>query len=43
MVGAILGAAAEKNRHIQIEGMTEFEIQKILDKLRKKARVRDYK
>ena len=43
LVGTSLGVIAEKNRHIQIEGMTDTEIQETLDYLRKKARIRDYK
>ena len=45
--GAILGgtisAVAVKDKTIQIEGMTDTQIQETLEKLRKKARVRDYK
>ncbi len=43
LAGTLLGAIAETNRHIQIEGMTDLKIQKALDKLRKKARVPNYK
>jgi hypothetical protein len=43
LAGTILGVVAEKNSHIQIEGMSDLKIQETLDKLRKKARVRDYK
>jgi hypothetical protein len=42
-IGAIIGAAAGRDKTIQMEGMTESEIQETLDKLRKKARIRDYK
>ena len=45
--GAILGgtisAVAVKDKTIQIEGMTDLEIRETLDKLRKKARIRDYR
>jgi len=37
------GAGAGKDKTFQIEGMPDSEIQKTLDKLRKKARIRDYK
>jgi len=43
LIGAIIGAAAGKDKIIQIEGMTDLEIQEALDKLRKKARIRNYK
>ena len=43
IVGAIIGAAAGTDKTIQIEGMNDSEIQETLDKLRKKARIRDYK
>ncbi len=43
IVGAIAGAVTGKYKTIQIEGMTDSEIQKTLSKLRKKARIRDYK
>ena len=44
LVGAIIGAAAGTGkRTFQIEGMTDLEIQETMDKLRKKARIRDYK
>ena len=42
-IGGIVGVSSSKYKFIQIEGMTDQEIQKVLDKLRKKARVRDYK
>ncbi len=43
LVGGIIGAVVGKEVTIQIEGMTDSEIQETLDKLRKKARIRDYK
>lgn len=43
LVGIIIGAIAEKDKTMQIEGMTDMEIQETMDKLRKKARVRDYR
>ena len=44
LVGAIIGAAAGTGkRTFQIEGMSDSEIQETLKKLRKKARIRDYK
>ena len=43
LIGALLGTPAGKDKTIQIEGMTDLEIQKALDYLRKKARIRDYK
>jgi len=43
LIGAMLGAGAGTDKTIQIEGMTDLEIQETLDKLRKKARIRDYK
>ena len=43
LLGAGIGAAAGKDKTIQIEGMSDSEIQEALDKLRKKARIRDYK
>ena len=43
IVGAIAGAVTGKDKTIQIEGKSDLEIQEALDKLRKKARVRDYK
>ena len=41
--GAFIGTVVGIDKTIQIEEMTESEIQEALDKLRKKARVRDYK
>jgi len=47
VAGAFLGVeiarSAAREEKIQIEGMTDSEIQETLDKLRKKARIRDYK
>jgi len=43
LIGGIVGAAVITDDTIQIEGMTELEIKEALDKLRKKARIRDYK
>ena len=41
--GGTIGALVSADKTIQIEGMTDLEIQETLDYLRKKARVRDYK
>jgi len=43
LIGAIIGAVSKGSKTIQIEGMTESKIKKTLDKLRKKARIRNYK
>ncbi|MBA7704947.1 hypothetical protein ES703_113770 [subsurface metagenome] len=43
ITGALIGGNAGRDKIIQIEGMTDLEIQEALDKLRKKARIRDYK
>jgi len=43
LIGGIAGGVTGKWKTIQIEGMTDSEIQETLNKLRKKARVRDYK
>ena len=43
LVGILIASSSGKDKAIQIEGMTGPEIQKALDKLRKKARIRDYK
>lgn len=43
LIGALAGACVDADKTFQIEGMTDAEIQETLDKLRKKARVRDYK
>ncbi len=43
-IGAGLGVVATgKDKMIQLEGMTDWEIQESLDYLRKQARIRDYK
>ena len=41
--GGGIGALVGKDETIYFTGMTDSEIQKTLDKLRKKARIRDYK
>ena len=41
--GAIASAIVGKDKTIQIEGMSDSEIQETMDKLRKKARIRKYK
>ena len=41
-IGAMVGVAIAYKK-IHLEGMTDLEIQEALDKLRKKARIRDYK
>ncbi len=41
--GVLFGAAAGTDKTVQIEGMSDLEIREALDKLRKKARIRDYK
>jgi len=43
IIGAIIGGIAGTDKTIQIEGMSDSEIQETMDKLRKKARIRDYK
>ena len=43
LAGAIVGGLFGIDKKIQIEGMTDSEIQKTMDKLRKKARIRDYR
>ena len=43
LIGGYIGISLGKEETIQIEGMTDSEIQEALDKLRKKARIRDYK
>ncbi|GAH61549.1 unnamed protein product, partial [marine sediment metagenome] len=43
LFGASVGAVAGKDKIIQIEGKSEIEKIKILEKLRKKARIPDYK
>jgi gas vesicle protein len=42
LIGGIIGAATT-DETIQIEGKADLEIKEILEKLRKKARIRDYK
>ena len=41
--GGIAGLTPGKDKTIQIEGKSDLEIEETLDKLRKKARIRDYK
>jgi hypothetical protein len=41
IIGGMVGSPADKI--IQIEGMTDLEINEALDELRKKARIRDYR
>ena len=41
--GGLIGTDEGTDKTIQIEGMTDSEIREALDKLRKKARIRDYK
>ncbi len=43
ILGVTIGATSGKDKTIQIEGMSDLEIREALDKLRKKARIRDYK
>jgi len=43
LLGGLIGGAAGIDKTFQIEGMTDSEIQEALDKLRKKARIRDYR
>jgi len=43
LVGGTLGFASGIDKTILVEGMTDSDIQKTLDKLRKKARIRNYK
>ena len=40
---AIVGPLINVSKKIRIEGMTDLEIQETMDKLRKKARIRDYR
>ena len=42
-VAGIVAIIEGRDKTIQIEGMTDSEIKEALDKLRKKARIRDYK
>ena len=41
--GGLIGTDAGTDKKIQIEGMNDSEIKEALDKLRKKARIRDYR
>jgi len=41
--GAAIGIGAGTDKPILLEGMSDLEIREALDKLRKKARIRDYK
>ena len=43
LIGGIVGAGYGIDKTIHFEGMTELEINEVLEKLRKKARIRDYK
>ena len=43
LIGGVTGALLGKDKTIQIEGMSDLYIQEALDKLRKKALIRDYK
>ncbi len=43
LLGGLLGAVLGIDKTIQIEGMTDSEIRVTLDKLHKKARIRNYK
>ncbi len=43
LVGASIGSAVGRDKTIQIEGMSNLEIEEALDKLRKKAHIRDYR
>jgi hypothetical protein len=43
LLGGLIGASVGIDKTIQIEGMTDSKIKEALDKLRKKARIRDYK
>ena len=43
LVGGTIGAVVGKDKTLHFEGMTDSEIQEAMDKLRKKARIRDYK
>ncbi len=43
LIGLVVGTSAGKGKTIHFEGMTDSEIRETLAKLRKKARVRDYK
>ena len=43
LIGLVIGLVAGTDKTIHFEGMTDSEIKEALDKLRKKARIRDYK
>ena len=43
LIGAIIGGIAGTDKTIQLEGMNDLEKRKALDKLRKKARIRNYR
>ncbi len=43
LIGGITGELLGKDKTIQIEGMTDLEIEEALEKLCKKARIRNYK
>jgi hypothetical protein len=43
LLAVSIGAASGIDKTIQIEGMSALEIKEAMDKLRKKARIRDYK
>ena len=43
LLGGLIGAAVGTDKTIQIEGRPDLEINEVLEKLRKKARIRDYK
>ena len=43
LIGRIIVDLQQKDKTIQIEGMTDSEINEVLEELRKKARIRDYK
>ena len=43
LIGLVIGLVAGKDKTIQIEGMSDSEIKEALEKLRKKARIRDYR
>ena len=43
LIGGIIGVVAGKDKTIQIEGKSDLEIKEVLEKLRTKARIRDYK
>jgi hypothetical protein len=43
LLGGLIGASVGTDKTIQIEGMSDSEIREALNKLRKKARIRDYR